>query len=197
MAHIPTPAPGVGCNCCVARGDRSWQTAVEVRNVAVAAILAHEAGHYVQYLIEVGQDSSLYTIRHELQPDYLAGVWARSIYEEGLLEPGDVKEVIQVMANAADLPGTLPKSLGLTARKRSERTHSSLATSREGGPMYFLCSSTGRPSSLPVAHLCAGLTAPRCSVASPPYRPSRRAFRAPGQRAHTLWPLRRGPAAAL
>jgi predicted metalloprotease len=91
---------------------RGGQTAAEVGDFAVAVILAHEVGHHVQHLIGIGQDPSLYTIHRELQADCLAGVWARSIYEEGLLEPGDVKEAIRVLANAADLPGTPPKSLG-------------------------------------------------------------------------------------
>ncbi len=91
--------------------DRSGQTAAEVGDFAVATILAHEAGHHVQYLSGIGQDPSLYTIQRELQADCLAGVWARSVYEEGSLEPGDVKEALRVMANAADLPGTPPESL--------------------------------------------------------------------------------------
>jgi hypothetical protein len=36
----------------------------------------------------------------------MAGILGRSFYEEGSLEPGDVDEALQVMADAADLPGT-------------------------------------------------------------------------------------------
>jgi uncharacterized protein len=72
----------------------------------VAAVLVHETGHHVQNLIGTLQDPKLYTIQRELQADCMAGIWGRSVYEEGSLEPGDVDEALQVMADAADLPGT-------------------------------------------------------------------------------------------
>jgi len=90
--------------------DRSGQTPAEVGDFAVAAILAHEAGHHVQHLIGITLDPSLYTIQRELHADCLAGVWGRSVYEEGSLESGDVEESIQILAAVADLPGTPPES---------------------------------------------------------------------------------------
>jgi predicted metalloprotease len=58
------------------------------------------------------QDPSLLTIQRELQADCLAGLWGRSVYEEGSLERGDVEEAIQSLQNVADLPGTPPTDPG-------------------------------------------------------------------------------------
>jgi predicted metalloprotease len=98
------------------------QTPAEVGDFAVAAILAHEAGHHMQNLMGITQDPSLFTIQRELQADCMAGVWGRSVYEEGSLESGDVEEALQIMAEAADLPGTPPESLrahGTEAQRRN------------------------------------------------------------------------------
>jgi uncharacterized protein len=99
---------------------RSGQTPAEVGDFAVAAILAHETGHHIQNLMGIIQDSSLYNIQRELQADCVAGVWGRSVYEEGSLEPGDVKEGLRIMAEAADLPGTpfeAPRAHGTEAQR--------------------------------------------------------------------------------
>ena len=86
--------------------DPSGQTPAEIGDFAVAVILAHEVGHHVQNLTGAFADPNVFTIQLELQADCLAGLWGRSVYEEGLLEPGDVGEALQIAANAADLPGT-------------------------------------------------------------------------------------------
>jgi uncharacterized protein len=90
--------------------ERGGQTPAQIGDFAVATILAHEAGHHVQNLSRILGNPKLYTIQRELQADCLAGVWGRSVYQEGLLEPGDVGEGIQAMDDAADLPGTPQKS---------------------------------------------------------------------------------------
>jgi len=88
--------------------DRSGQSPAEIGDFAVAVILAHEVGHHIQFLTGVLQDPRLYTIQTELQADCLAGIWGRSVYEEGSLERGDVEEAIQSLQNVADLPGMPP-----------------------------------------------------------------------------------------
>jgi uncharacterized protein len=90
--------------------DRSGQTPRQIGDFAVATVLAHETGHHIQSLLGILGNPKLYTIQRELQADCIAGVWGRSIYEEGTLEPGDVAEGLLIMAEAADLPGTPPES---------------------------------------------------------------------------------------
>jgi uncharacterized protein len=90
--------------------ERGGQTPAQIGDFAVATILAHEAGHHVQNLSRILGNPKHYTIQRELQADCLAGVWGRSVYQEGLLQPGDVGEGIQAMDDAADLPGTPQKS---------------------------------------------------------------------------------------
>ena len=86
--------------------DPSGRTPAEIGDFAVAVILAHEVGHHVQNITGAFTDPNVYSIQLELQADCFAGLWGRTVYEEGLLEPGDVGEALQVAANAADLPGT-------------------------------------------------------------------------------------------
>jgi predicted metalloprotease len=90
--------------------EHGGQTPAQIGDFAVATILAHESGHHVQNLMGILGNPKLYTIQRELQADCLAGVWGRSVYQEGLLEPGDVEEGIQAVDDAADLPGTPQKS---------------------------------------------------------------------------------------
>jgi uncharacterized protein len=90
--------------------EHGGQTPAQIGDFAVATILAHETGHHVQNLMGILGNPKLYNIQRELQADCLAGVWGRSIYQEGLLEPGDVGEGIQAVDDAADLPGTPQKS---------------------------------------------------------------------------------------
>ncbi|MDQ4127450.1 MAG: neutral zinc metallopeptidase [Actinomycetota bacterium] len=87
------------------RGER---TPEEIGDIAVAVILGHEAGHHVQSLLGILGDTSLHTIQRELQADCLAGIWGRSVYEEGSLERGDVGEAVRILEDMADLPGIPP-----------------------------------------------------------------------------------------
>jgi len=75
-----------------ASGDFAW-----------AYVIAHEMGHHVQQQLgtsdevnalqrdDPGRANDL-SVRLELQADCYAGVWARSVFEEGALEAGDVDE---------------------------------------------------------------------------------------------------------
>jgi len=78
---------------------------------AMAYVVAHEVGHHVQTLLGVtsqlkdirqrvsAQQYNEYSVRFELQADYLAGVWARHAQGRGLLEEGDLEEALRA-ANA-------------------------------------------------------------------------------------------------
>src|SRR3954471_17098848 len=80
---------------------------------AQAYVLAHEYGHHVQTLTGVtkqvddatredpGPRNAL-SVRTELQADCLAGVWAHSTYERGLLEQGDLEEGLSAAASVGD-----------------------------------------------------------------------------------------------
>jgi predicted metalloprotease len=80
---------------------------------AQAYVIAHEVGHHVQTLTGIGaqvdeaarQDPSNrndLSVRLELQADCLAGVWAHSTYERGLLEKGDLEEGLTAAASVGD-----------------------------------------------------------------------------------------------
>lgn len=75
---------------------------------AMAYVLAHEVGHHVQTLLNTGSQISPeqkrtneYSVRFELQADYLAGVWAHYAQGKGYLEKGDLEEAL----NAAQAVG--------------------------------------------------------------------------------------------
>jgi uncharacterized protein len=80
---------------------------------AEAYVVAHELGHHVQNLTGISaqvqramQDGlerpNELSIRLELQADCLAGVWAYSTYERGLLENGDLDEALRAAAAVGD-----------------------------------------------------------------------------------------------
>jgi hypothetical protein len=78
---------------------------------AMAYVVAHEVGHHIQNLLgtsekvqrlrgQVSQEEyNQYSVRLELQADFLAGVWAHYIQGKGYLEAGDVEEALNA-ANA-------------------------------------------------------------------------------------------------
>ena len=75
---------------------------------AMAYVIAHEVGHHVQTLLNSGDQVSAaekktneYSVRFELQADYLAGVWAHYAEGKGYLEKGDIEEAL----NAANAVG--------------------------------------------------------------------------------------------
>ena len=80
---------------------------------AQAYVLAHEYGHHVQTISGVTQQvdqasqenpdqRNALSVRVELQADCLAGVWAHSTYERGLLEEGDLEEGLTAAASVGD-----------------------------------------------------------------------------------------------
>ena len=70
---------------------------------AVAYVLAHEYAHNLQQELGVFDNDVGATARpFELQADCLAGTWAHSVYEEGLLEPGDLEEATNAALAVGD-----------------------------------------------------------------------------------------------
>jgi uncharacterized protein len=68
---------------------------------AMAYVIAHEVGHHVQTLLNIRdqvpleqQRTNEYSVRFELQADYLAGVWAHYAQGKGYLEEGDLEEAL-------------------------------------------------------------------------------------------------------
>ena len=104
------------------RDPASGETPAEIGDFAVAVIVAHEVGHHVQNLLGVSGDPNVLSIQLELQADCCAGIWSRSVFEQGALERGDIGEAVQIAANAADLPGTPPEAEGAHGTE-AQRTH--------------------------------------------------------------------------
>jgi len=76
---------------------------------AQAYVLAHEIGHHVQNILGIerrvqgnshGADSA--SVHLELQADCLAGIWAHSTQQRGLLEKGDVDSALGAAAAVGD-----------------------------------------------------------------------------------------------
>jgi predicted metalloprotease len=85
-----------------APGDFAW-----------AYVIAHEVGHHVQNVLgtsdevqrlrqQDGGKANALSVRLELQADCYAGVWARSAFEEGQLEEGDIDEAFQASEAVGD-----------------------------------------------------------------------------------------------
>lgn len=95
---------------------------------AAAYVIAHEIGHHVQSELGVEEqvrrkqqedpgNANVYSVQLELQADCFAGVWARSTYDRGLLDAGDIEEGLAAAAAVGD------DRLG--ARSREQWTHGS------------------------------------------------------------------------
>lgn len=80
---------------------------------AQAYVIAHEVGHHVQNVTGISSevrrlqqenpdDANDLSIRLELQADCLAGVWAYTVYQEDLLESGDLEEGLAAAAAVGD-----------------------------------------------------------------------------------------------
>ena len=81
---------------------------------AQAYVIAHEVGHHVQNLLGISErvdsmqrrmsevDANKLSVRLELQADFFAGVWARHVQRQGLLEQGDIEEALQAASAIGD-----------------------------------------------------------------------------------------------
>lgn len=80
---------------------------------AQAYVLAHEIGHHVQKIVGIEsrvrqmeqgnrQMQNTLSVKMELQADCLAGVWAHSTQQRGLLEQGDVQSALGAASAVGD-----------------------------------------------------------------------------------------------
>jgi len=70
---------------------------------AVAYVLAHEYAHNLQQELGTFDNRVTASARpFELQADCLAGTWAHSVFEQGLLEPGDIEEATNAALAVGD-----------------------------------------------------------------------------------------------
>ena len=81
---------------------------------AMAYVIAHEVGHHVQNELGVmaqmndirgtvsEEEYNAYSVRLELQADYLAGVWAKYVQGENYLEEGDLEEAMNAASAVGD-----------------------------------------------------------------------------------------------
>ena len=86
---------------------------------AVAYVLAHEYAHNLQQELgsfDNGVGSSAKPF--ELQADCLAGTWAHSVFEEGLLEPGDIEEATSAALAVGDFDVGNAQHHGTPAERR-------------------------------------------------------------------------------
>lgn len=81
---------------------------------AMAYVVAHEVGHHVQHILGITDqvhalrnkvseaEYNQYSVRLELQADYLAGVWAHHAEEMGVLDEGDLEEALRAASAIGD-----------------------------------------------------------------------------------------------
>ncbi len=96
------------------------QTAEPFGDAADAVVIAHENGHRVQDLLGLF-NSPLLSAQLELQADCLAGVWAKSIYDRGLLEEGDIGEIlglVNISGDSEDVAINAPGAHGNSALRQ-------------------------------------------------------------------------------
>jgi predicted metalloprotease len=102
-----------------------------VGDFAVAYVLAHEYGHNLQQELGVFDNTVSTTARpFELQADCMAGTWAYSVYEEGLLQAGDLEEA----TNAALAVGDFDRGNEQHHGTPTERRDALLAGFESGDP---------------------------------------------------------------
>jgi uncharacterized protein len=81
---------------------------------AQAYVVAHEVGHHVQNLLGISdrvdsmqhnaseREANQLSVRLELQADFFAGVFARYVQQQGVLEAGDIEEALQAASAVGD-----------------------------------------------------------------------------------------------
>lgn len=75
-------------------------------DVAQGYVIAHEVGHNVQnqlgILDKASGGSNKESIATELQADCYAGVWAKSVSDEGVILPGEIAQAVDAAAAVGD-----------------------------------------------------------------------------------------------
>ena len=81
---------------------------------AQAYVIAHEVGHHVQNLLGISDrvhalqqragesEANQLSVRLELQADFFAGVFARYVQNQGVLDSGDIEEALQAASAVGD-----------------------------------------------------------------------------------------------
>jgi len=81
---------------------------------AQAYVVAHEVGHHVQKLLGISDridamqarmsetEANELSVRLELQADFFAGVFARYVQNQGVLEAGDIEEALRAASAVGD-----------------------------------------------------------------------------------------------
>lgn len=81
---------------------------------AQAYVIAHEVGHHVQNLLGISDrvdamqrragevEANQLSVRLELQADFFAGMFARYVQNQGILESGDIEEALQAASAVGD-----------------------------------------------------------------------------------------------
>jgi len=81
---------------------------------AQAYVVAHEVGHHVQKLLGISDrvdamrgrisetEENQLSVRLELQADFFAGVFARYVQNQGVLEAGDIEEALRAASAVGD-----------------------------------------------------------------------------------------------
>ena len=81
---------------------------------AQAYVIAHEVGHHVQNLLGISDrvdamqrrvsevEANQLSVRLELQADFFAGMFARYVQNQNMLEAGDVEEALRAAAAIGD-----------------------------------------------------------------------------------------------
>jgi predicted metalloprotease len=81
---------------------------------AQAYVVAHEVGHHVQKLLGImdrvnamqqrvdERQANQLSVRLELQADFFAGVFARHVQSQGVLEQGDIEEALRAASAVGD-----------------------------------------------------------------------------------------------
>src|SRR5215203_333813 len=81
---------------------------------AQAYVVAHEVGHHVQKLLGITEridaaqarmskrEANQLSVRLELQADFFAGVFARYVQNQGMLEAGDIEEALRAASAVGD-----------------------------------------------------------------------------------------------
>lgn len=87
---------------------------------AVAYVLAHEYAHNIQQELGIFDRRTGPSAKpFELQADCLAGSWANSAYEQGLLRPGDLDEILETALAVGDFEVGSAQHHGTPEERRS------------------------------------------------------------------------------